>query len=344
MTFRKVYYHPKCLQKAKGSIILSFYVFVMLWFHLSKFVKADFRLIIKTFWWKVFGVSLLIGFLLFLLNIFLGVWFYANQFSHQMKDKLGMYFYIKDNPIQTDLLYQQVMQMRDELKQQWLTVSFASKDDALSFLQKKIPDVVANFQKFGIDNPLPATLYVMFSSDAQYEAMKQIVVKNKDIILNIKDIDSWANIKQQENRILTTINFSNFIVVMAYSIIVLILIIVFSFLWFLLKTIFSSLHQEFELKKMLGASHMDVTKSFVMVTLDIIVMSFVVCAVLLLVGGITLHIFLIKLFDLSLFNILANTAVLIASLLIEILVVWWVSLFLAYFFANNSQKNLPIVK
>jgi len=155
-----------------------------------------------------------------------------------------------------------------------LTVSFASKDDALSFLQKKVPDVVANFQKFGIENPLPATLYVMFSTDAQYEAMKKVIIKHKDIILNVKDVDSGANIKQQENRILTTINFSNMIVVVAYSIIVLILIIVFSFLRFLLKTIFSSLHKEFEVKKLLGASHMDVTKSFIMVTLDIIVMAF----------------------------------------------------------------------
>jgi hypothetical protein len=93
-----------------------------------------------------------------------------------------------------------------------------------------VPDVVDNFKKFGIDNPLPATLYVMFSTDSQYEAMKTIIIKHKDIILNVKDVDSGATIKQQENRILTTINFSNMVVVMAYSIIVLILIIVFTFL------------------------------------------------------------------------------------------------------------------
>jgi cell division protein FtsX len=67
---------------------------------------------------------------------------------------------------------------------------FSSKDDALAFLQKKIPDVVNNFQKFGIDNPLPATLYVMFDSDSKYESLKTIILKNKDIILNTKDIDT----------------------------------------------------------------------------------------------------------------------------------------------------------
>ena len=67
---------------------------------------------------------------------------------------------------------------------------FSSKDDALAFLQKKLPDVVNNFQKFGIDNPLPATLYVMFDNDRGYESLKTIILKNKDIILNTKDIET----------------------------------------------------------------------------------------------------------------------------------------------------------
>jgi hypothetical protein len=115
---------------------------------------------------------------------------------------------------------------------------YASKDDALSFLQKKIPDVVQNFQKFGIDNPLPATLYVMFSTDNQYTTLKSVILKNADIILNTADVDSGSTIKQQENRILTVVNLSNFIITTSYCIIALILIVVVSFLTFLLNNIF----------------------------------------------------------------------------------------------------------
>ena len=67
---------------------------------------------------------------------------------------------------------------------------FSSKDDALAFLQKKVPDIVNNFQNFGIDNPLPATLYVMFDNNSKYEALKTIIVKNNDIILNTNDISA----------------------------------------------------------------------------------------------------------------------------------------------------------
>ena len=316
----------------------------MLGFHLSKFVKEDFKTILKHFWGKLFGVSILIGFLLFLLNIFLGVGFYANHFSADMKGKLGMYFYIKDDTGATDSLYQEVMLMKDELTKQWLNVTFSTKDDALAFLQKKIPDVVSNFQKFGISNPLPATLYVMFSTDAQYEAMKATIIKHKDIILNVKDVDSGTTIKQQENRILTTINFSNLVVIMAYCIIALILVIVFTFLTFLLKTIFSTLHKEFEVKKLLGASHLDVTKSFVMITLDIILFAFFVCWVLLILGGITLNIFLMNIFQISLLSVLANSAILLIAFIVEMIVVWGISIFLAYSFTNTLHKQLPIVK
>ncbi|MEI7562834.1 MAG: permease-like cell division protein FtsX [bacterium] len=109
--------------------------------------------------------------------------------------------------------------MKDELQSNGLKVMFSSKDDALAFLQKKIPDVVDNFQKFGISNPLPATLYVMFSTDSQYTALKNVILKHKDIILNIKDIDAGSTIKQQENRILTVINLSNLIVGVSYFVI-----------------------------------------------------------------------------------------------------------------------------
>jgi cell division protein FtsX len=119
-----------------------------------------------------------------------------------------MYFYIKDIPGQESEIYTEVMTMKDELKAKGLTAMFSSKADALKFLEKKIPNVVENFQKYGVDNPLPATLYVMFKNKSQYEDLKQIILKHKDIILNIKDVDPDKTIKQQENRNLNIINFA----------------------------------------------------------------------------------------------------------------------------------------
>lgn len=101
-----------------------------------------------------------------------------------------MYFYIKESTDQTTDINKRIITLKDDLEAEGLKVMFSSKDDALAFLQKKIPDVVSNFQKFGIENPLPATLYVMFDSDNTYESLKTIILKNKDIILNTKDVDT----------------------------------------------------------------------------------------------------------------------------------------------------------
>lgn len=314
----------------------------MVRFRLSKFVKEDLRAILKHFWGRLLGVSILIGFLIFLLNIFLGVGFYANQFSHDLKDKLGMYFYIKEVPGEEDEIYKEILLMKDEMQAQWLQVSYSTKNDALAFLQKKIPDVVENFEKFGIENPLPATLYVMFSNEQQYDVLKTVILAHKDIILNPKDVDSGTSIKEQENRILQAINFGNVIVTIAYSIIILLLIIVLVFLAFLLQTIFSSLHKEFEVKKLLGASHLDVTKSFILVTLDVIILAFVVALILLLLSWFALNAYLTSLFNLSFIDILANVSVLVFAFIIELVVIGGISMFLAYVFTNALHKKLRI--
>lgn len=208
---------------------------------------------------------------------------YANHFSTELKDKLGMYFYIQEDSGLQDQTYKEVMTIKDELEAQGLKVMFSSKDDALAFLQKKIPDVVDNFQKFGIDNPLPATLYVMFASDDQYDALKTTILKHQSIILNATDVNEGSTIKQQENRVLNFINLSNLILAISYTVIVLILLIIFAFLGFLLKDIFTSLHKEFEVKKMMGAHHQEIVKSFVMITMNMIVIAFAVALGLLIV-------------------------------------------------------------
>ncbi|MFA7717944.1 MAG: hypothetical protein WC875_04480 [Candidatus Absconditabacterales bacterium] len=312
----------------------------MVLFHLSKFVRQDIRAILKHFRGKMFGISILIGFLLFLLNIFLGVSLYAHNFSGELKDKLGMYFYIKETSDQEDATYKKIILMKDELESKGLKVMYSSKDDALSFLQKKIPNVVDNFQKFGIDNPLPATLYVMFSTDNQYTTLKSVILKNKDIILNTQDVDSASTIKQQENRILTIINLSNFIITTSYCIIALILIVVLSFLTFLLRNIFGTLHKEFEVKKLLGASHLDVTKSFVMVTLDVIIIAFLICFALLFLSGIILNFYLNALFGISILELFNNIFIVIIALIAQLLLVGGISIFLAYTFTHSMEKKL----
>jgi len=323
-----------------NQYIFIIYSLLMIKGSLSKIFKHDLSSLLTTSWKNIFWVSIFIGFLLFLLNIFLWVSLYANQFTGELKDRLGMYFYIKEDTTQTNEIYKKVITLKDELESKWLKVMFSSKDDALAFLQKKIPDVVSNFEKFGIDNPLPATLYVMFDSDSKYESLKTIILENKDIILNTKDIDAWSTLKQQENRVLTIINLSNFIVGMSYVIITILLLIILSFLWFLLKNIFHTFHRELEVKKTLWATSKQITQWFVALTVNVLWLSFLLCLVLLLISWITINFYIYSLFTITLWSVFSNIALILSVFIGEIIVVAWVGFWFSHFFARALNKKL----
>lgn len=251
-----------------------------------------------------------------------------------------MYFYIKDTTTQTWDMNARIISLKDTLEAEWLQVTFLSKTDALAFLQKKVPDVVNNFRKFGIDNPLPATLYVMFDSDKKYESLKTIIQNNKDIILNVKDVDAWSTIKQQENRVLTIINLSNFVVVISYLIIAILLAMILAFLGFLLKNVFHTFHKELAVKKILWATYHQIIQGFVSLTTNVLLFSFLICLVLLLISGIMVNYYIYTLFDITLRNIFHNIIWALVIFIIEVIVVAWVGYGFSHFFARELNKHL----
>lgn len=304
----------------------------------SKVLREDLGEIFKVSWYQFWLVSLLIGVLLFLLNIFLGVGLYAGNFSDTLKDKLGMYFYIKDVPGKESETYTEIIWLKDELKAKGLTTMFSSKEEALAFLEKKIPDVVGNFEKYGISNPLPATLYVMFRNEDQYNILKSVILQHKDIILNIKDIDPDKSLRQQENRVLTIINFTNFIQAISYSIIVLLAIISLTFIMFLLKNIFDKFAYDFKIKKILGAESQQITQWFLWLTLGVVVWAFVVAAVLLVLAGSIVNVYLSKLFEVSIFDVVGNIGILGLLYLVQMVIVTAFAGWLSYVYVTSLNK------
>jgi hypothetical protein len=97
---------------------------------------------------QMIWITLLCGFLLFLLNILVGISLYGNMFNEGLKDKLGMYFYIKDVPEKEEQIYKQVIDLKEKLQNAGLKVDFSTKEDALQFLQKRLPDLKGSFEKF----------------------------------------------------------------------------------------------------------------------------------------------------------------------------------------------------
>jgi len=242
------------------------------------------------------------GFLLYILNVFLWISLYAGHFSHEMRDKLGMYFYIKDSTAEDPVIYKDIMNLKDELEAVGLEVVFSSKEDAFLFLQERVPEVVDSFEKYGIENPLPATLYVMFDNEQEYQALRSTIATYKNLILNIKDIDQWATLKQQENRILSIINMTNMVQFVGYVLIVVLSVVFLFFLAFLLEHIFQRFRKDLVIKKLLWATPTQISQSFVWMSALVLVSAFVLAFVLVLISAIFAHHYVSALFGVSVFG------------------------------------------
>lgn len=87
-----------------------------------------------------------------------------------------------------------------------MRVRYLSKDDAMKSVERKLPSVLDSFEKYGIKNPLPATVYILFNTTQDYEKLKAVITLYQDIIANRDDISKIGqDIKKQESRILTTL-------------------------------------------------------------------------------------------------------------------------------------------
>lgn len=146
-------------------------------------------------WLQFLGISTVIAFLLFFLHLFLVSAYVTKQISTDITKRLGFYFYIIEpgqngNTMKESDIFGRVMNLKTELEESELDVEYYSKADALALLQQRIPGVIQNFDKYGISNPLPATLYVTFDNNAEYEALGKIVAQYTDVVRNTESIQT----------------------------------------------------------------------------------------------------------------------------------------------------------
>lgn len=114
-----------------------------------------------------------------------------------------------------------------------------------------MPDVIKNFEKYGIENPLPPTLYVIFDNNEKYNKLKEIIKKYKDLVTNTEDIEKGNSYEEQESRIKTVINLSNFIVMFSYFLIFILVMIIIYFLMLIIRITFYNFLNQIEIEKLL---------------------------------------------------------------------------------------------
>lgn len=232
---------------------------------MKKLAVEDVKKAFKSSPLKFILTWLLLGWLFFVFNIIFGATISTEKIENIAANKVWIYFYIQDDGLNRDELTTKIINITNTLQKKWLQVQYTAKDKAFEYLENKIPELTSNFEKFGIENPLPSTLYVMFSNKREYEAMKSVIVANKDIIMNSKDVNKSATLLQQENRSLRILDTIDTIKITLIIISIVIAISIFNVTQHLMTNFFYSFYKDIELKKLLWADAWTANQWFILI-------------------------------------------------------------------------------
>ena len=307
----------------------------------SKPFIDDVKSIFRSYRGQMIWISVLSGFLLFLLNILIWVSMYGNTLNASLNDKLGMYFYLNDNVEEETRLYKQVIQLKDRLEKEGLKVNFLTKEDAMDFMMKRLPELNWSLEKFWMSNPLPATLYVTLPDISKYETLKEVMLENKDIIINIQDVEQLDNLESQENRIRNVIKLSNFVQILSKGLVIILAAAVLSFSIFFLRSIFTRFWSDIQVKKLLWATKSQIIMPFLTLILYSIIGWFLISLLLTLVSMWVFDYYMSQLFSYTLTaHLFAKWWIIILLFIVEILVIVWALMGISYGFVSKLHKKL----
>lgn len=219
---------------------------------------------ISVSWWQTVLSMFLISFLIFFGNSLSLLAFNVQKGAQEVQEKLWIYFYLDDSITSKDALYTEVINLIEELKKENLEVRFFSKEKAFELLSARLPNVLGNLEKYGIENPLPPTVYVIFRNQTEYEILKDIILKYEDVIANMEDLEQGFTFSEQEQRVATVINILNVVRFVTYFLIAIVGITILSFLGYAIRLNFFRFRRQLEVEKLLGAAYRQIQAPFFM--------------------------------------------------------------------------------
>ncbi len=307
-------------------------------------IKNFFRLF-KTNIVQIFATVFLLSFLIFFLNILITLTVNVYWFSNELKWKLWIYLYFKEwnTPDEISNDYNLIINLKTALENKWIKVKYLSKQEAIKTLSKRLPKIIQNFEKYWIKNPIPPTMYITFRSEKEYDIVKKIVWNKKyqDILLNLSDIWTSNSFKTQEARISKIIEFSNFMIKFYIFLSIVLFVIILWFLVLILKINFYSFKEQIEVEKLIWFSILQIKAPFLLYTLFIILISFVLS---LMYGGILvnyLNIYFQNVFDFNLLEIINNNLSYIQKwLLTEAWTIIIISIIVSNLFLSRLIKKI----
>ncbi|MDR0860655.1 MAG: hypothetical protein LBO09_06915 [Candidatus Peribacteria bacterium] len=190
-------------------------------------------------------------------------------------------------------------------------------------------------------NPLPATLYVTFHDQSQYEVLQRVMNENKEIILNVQDLSQVRNLEQQENRVVNIIKLSNFVQILCWTLVVVLAAVILSFAVFFLRGIFTTFHNDIQVKKLLGAKKEQIIQPFLASIFYAVIGGFIISLVLVISSLYVFDYYMLQVFSFALMPaLLSQWSTVIVVILGEVAIIMIPLWAISYRFIITLHKKL----
>lgn len=219
-------------------------------------------------WWKQFIVALFLIVCLLLLVHILALWARnAKRISTQVQQQLWVFVYLRDDA------GQEAVKFVEELQQAWLQTTFFSKDDAFRILAKKLPNILDSLEKYGIKNPLPPTIYIVYQNQEQYEAMKSVVSRFSETISTSDNLWLQVSFQEQTWRASKLVTMMQILLTIAWLLIWWVLVMIGMIISYIVTTLFFRFQQQVEITSLLWWSRFTILRPFVVIIFWILFLS-----------------------------------------------------------------------
>ncbi len=306
------------------------------------FVKNVFVLW-RRFWKEFVGIIFLVSFLLVLLNILIGISAAINKAWESLKDRLGIYIYIQESGHSEGEIRSALLNMRRDLSVIGVRARYIPKEKAINLLENELPQIVKDFEEFGIQNPLPDTVIVDFSSIDQYHKVESVIDKYKDFIKNSDNIISIEKYEIQKQRVKNVIWFANVVRFLSIGLVGLLGAVIVYILILVLQLLFYGFYPQLEVEKLLGASFWQIKMPFLASIIVVLVIWWGIALGSIYYLSNILIFYVVKIFNqdnIETFKYITNPSLISKTVAIEILILIAISAVVANFFLNRMLKKV----
>lgn len=281
-------------------------------------ILKNFYRIIKTTIFQFLATIFLLSFLFFFLTILAWLTIKVGDFSNELKDKLWIYIYFRDGKDTQDSnsIFTEIINLENELEEKNLTVKFANKEEGIKVLSQRFPEIIEKFEKYGLDNPIPHTMYIIFDNEKGYNDMKTILgkVQYKDIVQNLDELGITNSFREQDQRVANTIEFTNFIIQFYIFLSIVLVVIIIWFILLILKLNFFNFYKQLEVEKLIGTFYWQIKIPFILEALLLIVIAFFINIAYTFSLLKYLNVYFLKVFEYDLFEVIKYNQVIINGL------------------------------